>query len=242
MNPLRHDPLFSFNDEDLSPYVFAYEVTRQILPERNFTHTTVLGGNGALVKDEGLNTLEITVSAVIKARREENIAEIRHRLASILHTREPCELRLYDNKPRYYLALFTGGAQLDREYKNPKIELTFLCPDPIAFGQARTQTVTSTQTVVNTGGTYKSYPVVTVTPSKGSTWRITNVSTGAFVKVDATFTGSNKLVLDMEKQRATLNNSDVAVDISSDFFALEGAQKLTCTNSSATLEWKERWL
>lgn len=243
MIPKRHDPKFSFGGQDLSPYLFAYEVTRSILPSRNLAQTTVLGRNGALVKDEGLATLEIVVKAVIKARREHDIAEARRRVSSLLYSTGEQKLVLYDEKSRYYNAFYQGGAELDREYRNPKLELTFLCADPIAFGQGRKQTITAAQTVVNTGGTFKSYPTITAKPASGlKQWTITNVTTGEFVTVSASFTGSQTLILDMEKQRATINGSDVAVDINSDFFALDGVQKLKTSNGSATVEWIERWL
>lgn len=233
---------FSFSGNDIGLCMSVSSVTRNVISERNLEQTTVSGMNGALVKDSGLSPLEITVTGNLWAQKIEEVTRTRRLISAMLMTSEPAKLVLPDERDKYYLAIYQGGAELSRNAHRPSVELTFLCPDPVAFGQSRTQTVTTTQTVVNTGGTYKSYPIVTAKPPSGSSWRITNVSTGDFVLVYATFTGSQTLVLDMEKQRCTINGSDKAVDITSDFFAIEGTQKLQVSGGSATLAWNERWL
>ena len=71
---------------------------------------------------------------------------------------------------------------------------------------------------------------------------LTNVTTGDFVRVDAAFTGSQTVVLDMAKQRCKVNGTDHQVNISSDYFPLDGEQSLKVSSGTATLEWSERWL
>lgn len=233
---------FSFGDVDLTPRVFVTGTTRSILPPVRLDESTISGLDGSLVKHNGFESCELTVSGFLFGDALDDTACLRRLLAKMLSFTSPQALKLPDEPWNYYLAWFKGAAETSRQGKFPSVELTFLCPDPVAFGQSRTQTVTTTQTVVNTGGTCKSYPIVTAKPPSGSSWRITNVSTGDFVLVYATFTGSQTLVLDMEKQRCTINGSDKAVDISSDFFAIEGTQKLQVSGGSATLAWNERWL
>ena len=83
---------------------------------------------------------------------------------------------------------------------------------------------------------------MTCKPASGSYWTFANVTTGAFVRVEASFTGSQTVVLDMARERCTVNGADHAVTLSSDFFAMEGVQQLKTSSGTATVEWEERWL
>ncbi|MFR5196059.1 MAG: phage distal tail protein, partial [Eggerthella lenta] len=102
--------------------------------------------------------------------------------------------------------------------------------------------VTSTQRSIAAGGNYRAYPKVTCKPPAGSSWTLTNVSSGRFVRVEANFTGAQTVVLDMRAERCTVNGADWPVTITSDFFALDGVQKLKTSGGTAMLEWEERWL
>lgn len=232
-----------FNGHDLGALMSVSSVSRSVAPSYNFTQTTVAGHNGAYVVNGGLEVLEIDVIGNLRAHNIEHVTRQRRLLASMLQTSDVAKLILPDEIDKYYMAYYKGGADLSRNAHRPQVTLTFLCPDPVAFGQEREQTITTTQTVVNAGGTYKSYPTITATPASGQTyWQIMNVTTGEFVKVFANFTGAQTITLDTEKQRAIINKSDVAVDINSDFFAIEGAQTLKVSSGSATMTWCERWL
>ncbi len=241
---MRQGP-FYFGDYDLTNYLAVSSVTRPIMPARRIETTEVPGKDGVYTTIQGLSSLEIVVNAHILRRSLPDVNHLRRILASMMLYEDAQPLRLPDEPWAYHLALYQGGAELTRHVNKPGVKLTFLCTDPIAYGQSRTATVSATSTKVRTGGTYKAYPIVRATPTTGTSyWRIMNVDTGDYVRVDATstFASNTSIVLDMGLQRCTVNGSNHAVTIDSDYFSIEGEVQLMSTNGSATLEWEERWL
>lgn len=232
---------FSFGDYDLGRLLICTGITRQTMPGRNITQTSVPGMDGCHLSEEGLNPLEIEVSCSMWAEDPAEVADARRELASALSGGDK-RLVLPDEPGRYYLARFEGGGSWDRLFNSPAATLKFLCADPVAYGAARTATVKTTSTVVDAGGTWKARPVVTAKPAKGDYWTLFNETTGAFVRVEAAFTGAQTVVLDMATERCTVNGSDHPVTLASDFFALDGRQALKCSSGTATLEWAERWI
>lgn len=233
--------MFAFGGIDLAPYISVTNVTRSVAPKRRLTRTEVPGMDGELVRADGLEAMEVTVAGHLAARSIEGTSALRRLLAKTLACGEPRPLVLPDEPTVYLLALYQGGAELSRHSKRAKVELGFLCPDPVAYGAARAQTISGTS-FVEAGGTYPARPVVTAKPPKGSYWQITSVDTGDFVRVDSSFTGSQTLVVDMGLQRCTVNGSDVPCTVSSDFFAIEGSRQIKVSGGTAELEWNERWL
>lgn len=218
------------------------EATRTVAPSRRVERTEVPGMDGELVRFDGLEAVEVMVKGYLTPYGVDQVAKVKRILAKMLTIDEAQALRLPDEPWSYTLAVYTGGAELSRHAHRPKVELSFLCADPVAYGQERTDTLTTTAKTVDSGGTYKVWPVVTAKPASGSYWMLTNVTTGDFVRVDAAFTGSQTVVLDMAKQRCKVNGTDHQVNISSDYFPLDGEQSLKVSSGTATLEWSERWL
>lgn len=231
----------AFDGNDLSPYILVTDVTRQVVPKRRITQTQIPGMDGALVSSVELDPIEVTVKACITRRLMPDVSEARRTLASALSSKVPAPLFLPDEEGTYLMALYEGGAEPSSLMSLPDIELVFLASDPVAYGEHRKQKVSGTS-VVDAGGTYPARPVVTVKPPSGSYWQITNVDTGEYVRVDASFNGSQTVVMDFSSRRCTVNGTDHRVDISSDFFELNGVQSVKVSGGTATLEWDERWL
>lgn len=232
---------FSFNGVDLDQYVSVSSVSRRVSPARRLTQTSVPGRNGDLVRADGFESDEITVTAYLRSQSVEGTAKTARALAAALESAEPRPLTLPDEPWDYVLAIYEGGAELSRNAHRPSVDLAFLVPDPVAYGQRRTKEVEGSG-VIAPGGTYRTWPVVTATPPAGSYWQVTNVGTGEYVRVEAEFTGAQEVVVDMGLQRCTVNGYDHAVDVRSDFFALDGTCEVLLSGGSATFEWDERWL
>ncbi len=232
---------FSFGDYDLSKLLICTAISRSTTPSRNLERTSVPGMDGCHVAETGLEPIEINVEVAFWATSSAEIADARRELASALFGAEK-RLILPDEPDKYYLARFEGGDSWDRLYNNPASTFTFLCSDPIAYGKTRTETVGTTAKTVHAGGSYQAFPVVSCKPASGSYWTLFNITTGAFVRVEASFTGSQTVVLDMNAERCTVNNSDHAITVASDFFPLNGTQQLKTSSGTATLSWRERWL
>lgn len=231
----------SFNGVDLSPWLLVTDVGRSIAPVLDVQRTEVPGMDGCLVSSARLSPLEVTVTACITRRAMADVSEARRAVAAALSSREPAPLRLPDEEGTYLMAMYEGGARPERLMQCPDVELTFLCPDPVAYGQPRSEEVAGTRRI-EAGGTYKAFPTVRCRPPKDSSWQVTNVGTGEYVRVWADFTGSQEVVLDMGTERCTVDGADWPVDVSSDFFAIEGTAELRVSGGTATFEWNERWL
>lgn len=235
--------LFTFGDVDLTPYIEVVGFDRPIMPTRRIDRTTIPGRDGELARLDGLEAMEATATGYLTARALDDVSVLRRLMAKMLMADEAQRLVVPDEPWSYLMAIYEGGAIPSRHSKRPKVELTFLCADPVAYGQHRVEELSGTK-YVNAGGTYKALPVVTVNPPSGSYWQITNVDNGKFVRVDASFTGSQTLVLDMSLARCTVNGTDHKVSTDSDFedFFLDGTTRLRVSGGTATLEWDERWI
>lgn len=232
----------SYGGVDLGQLVMVSKVERRVLPKVRISETEVPGMDGELARQDGLEPYELAVDCYLRARDVYGVTEARRLLAEALLSDGPKPLYLPDDKLTYVMALYEGGAQLGSNSKRPQVELSFLVADPVAYGVRRSASLSTKASLVIPGGTYKTEPVVTAKPAEGSSWKVTNSSTGEFVLVYADFTGSQTVVVDMGLQRATINGSDHAVDITSDFFTLDGPQELSVSSGTATMEWQERWL
>lgn len=232
---------FSFGGTDLERYMSVSAATRTVAPGRRVERTAVPGMDGELARCGGMEAQEVTVTGYLRAWTLAEVADARRLLARALTSDGPQMLRLPDEPWSGLMAVYEGGAELSRNAHRPKVELRFLCADPVAYGRDRSAKVSGSATV-EVGGTYPARPKVTVKPPRGSSWRITNVDTGEFVCVQASFTGSQTVVIDMASHRCTVNGADHAVTLDSDFFSIDGTQHLLASGGTATLEWAERWL
>lgn len=241
MQDLSFEQEVSFNGVDLSPWLLVTDVGRSIAPGLDVTRVEVPGADGCLISSARLSPLEVTVTACITRKAMADVSEARRALAAALSTRTPAPLRLPDEVETYLMAVYEGGARPDRLMQCPDVQLTFLCPDPVAFGQRHAEEVATAGTL-RPGGTYRTYPTVRCRPPKGGSWRVTNVTTGEFVDVQADFSGEQEVVLDMGAQRCTVNGADWPVGIASDYFALDGETEVRVSGGTATFEWDERWI
>lgn len=237
---VRYPGRFEFNGNDLGHFLHIQSISRSIAPEFRLTEQATTRGEHVALG--GLSALEITVKANLKRVRVDDAAALRRALAGMLYSEQAAKLILPDEPDKYYLAWWKGGAELDRLDYWPGAELTFLCADPVAYGEEHEIELTNAAKTVLRGGTYKAYPVIKATPAAGSYWTVTNVTTGELVRVDAAFTGANSLVLDFGAQRCLVNGTNHAVTIESTFFALEESQEIKKLNGTATMTWRERWL
>lgn len=235
--------LFTFGGIDLTPYIDVTSFTRPVFPKRRIERTTVPGMDGELARLDGLEASEVIVTGYLTARALDDVSMLRRILAGMLSATEPQRLVVPDEPWSYLIAVYEGGAEPSRHSHRPKVELPFLCADPVAYGQHRKEEVSGTR-YVDAGGTYRARPTIMVKPPSGSYWQITDAGSGKYIRVDASFTGSQTLVLDTALARCTVNGSAHAVNVGSDFetFYLEGQTQLKVSGGTATVEWDERWV
>lgn len=233
-----------FNGYDFSPYLRC-NPTRSVLPPVNVKTTETPNGNGEIFDTSTLESLSIPVSARLCYRGNERPMEVRRRLAAMLYCNSPAKLVLDDDPTRYYMAILSGESPLDSLWRTGKAELTFICPDPIAYG-ANINFEMRITIGISVGGTYESHPIITAIPAANTSyWRITENTSGDYVQINHSFDGTQALVIDCANQSATIDgeSTDVDVVLASNFFALRpGRTTLKTSSGTATIEYIERWL
>ena len=229
-----------FGGRNLTSLVQVFSVTRPVSPERRYDKTEVPGRDGVLVSSDSYEPYEVDVSVMLRADTALSVEEARRQLSSALNGCVQGLLVLPGSEGVAYEAMFTGGAELKRIEQYPTAKLTFLVTDPVGRGRTRKLSVAAgSSAIANVLGTAKTWPVVTATPAGGSSWTLTDVAGGKRVRVDSTFTGAQKVVLDMGR----VNGADHPVSLDSDFFPLEpGRHVVSVSSGKAEVEWQERWL
>lgn len=236
-----------FNGNDLSSLVFC-RIGRPILPPVENTIQDIPGRDGAIFKKSRLQTFQIPVTMWLRTDDRREVAAARHELAALLFTDEPKPLYLPDDPDIYHLAIVEGETNLDQISDALQgTTVNFLVCDPIGYGETKTRTLSSGYTTIAFGGTWKTYPVITITPTSTTSARVANVTTGEYVEINSTSAGaslstSSDYVIDMELERVTVNGNSVGVAAASDFFSVDGSTQLRLINCTGSISWVERWL
>ena len=172
----------------------------------------------------------------------EERSEIRHGLYAWLVAPEGGELELPGEPGLSWRdAVVTGVFDWDSLFEDGSCELAFTCFDPVAYGEERS----SAAGTLTVGGTWRTWPVVTLTALAGSSVKVTD-GLGRYVLVERAFSAGDVVVMDFASEAVTVDGVDAAagVAVESTFFSFEpGAHALTFSGCSAhTVEWVERWL
>ena len=138
-------------------------------------------------------------------------------------------------------AMVTDASDWDSLFEDGSCELAFTCFDPVAYGDGKS----SAGTVLAVGGTWATWPVVTLTALAGSSVKVTD-GLGRYVLVESDFAAGDVVGMDFASEAVTADGADASADVAveSTFFSLApGSHSLTFSGCSAhTVKWVERWL
>lgn len=230
-----------FNGHDLSSLVYC-KIRRPVMASVKATFDDVPGRHGEVFKNVKREGYDLTVDMWLRTEHRRDVADARHKLASMLWTDEPAPLFLPDDPTRYLMAIVSGSTDLDEITDDcPMASVTFRIGDPDYHGQSRRIDVSGSAAFA-VGGTLSAAIRVTAKPGACASWRITNTDTGEFVEVAQTMTADSTVRLDFATEHATVNNSVAALNIMSDFFEVKDRAHLKISSGTATIEWEERWL
>lgn len=232
-----------YDGHDMRDLLLITSAERVAVPASNIEEAEVPGMDGARFKGRTLASFDIEVTAAINARDYRDVARVRRELAARLVRDEPKWLILDDEPEMRYLAVVDSSSALASIWKHATFTLTFHICDPVAYGMESGATVGTGETTVRVGGTYKTYPTARSTPS-GSSYRISNVSTGEYVEVQGEFDGTGELVVYFDETRAEYKGKsiDTGVTLVSDYFALNPGDVTLAATAETELDWTERWL
>ncbi len=147
-----------------------------------------------------------------------------------------------DPELTYRDAVCTGCGDWSSLFADGSAEVEFTCCDPVGYGALR-----STDTAVfQVGGSWATWPVVSVVAAAGSAVEVADAESGAYVLVERAFSGGEKVVIDFQAESCSMDGVDAsaAVSVASEFFSLApGARELVFTGCrSHSVSWFERWV
>lgn len=138
-------------------------------------------------------------------------------------------------------AVVTGASDWDSLFEDGSCEVEFTCFDPVAYGDGKS----STGTALAVGGTWETWPVVTLTALAGPSVKVAD-GLGRYALVEREFAAGDVVVMDFAAEAVTVDGVDASADVAveSTFFPFsQGSHSLTFSGCSAhTVAWTERWL
>lgn len=234
----------SYNGHDFSEHVTAelVEPAGHALSPRTLA---VPGRPGAVLLGSELPPRPLTVRLFLDAGvtlTAEERSAIRHELYGWLVAPMGAELSLTGEPNLTWRdAVVTGVSDWDSLFEGGSCEVEFTCLDPVAHGDE----ATSTGTALTVGGTWATWPVVTLTALAGTSVKVAD-GLGRYVLVERTFAAGDVVVMDFAAEVVTVDGVDAPADVAveSTFFSLTpGSHTLAFSGCSAhTVEWVERWL
>lgn len=231
-----------YNGVDLSDYFIASSASNSLMPSVKINTQRVSGKDGEIYLGRHYEPREIKVKMLMNPTCDKEEAFMS--LAEVISSESPKELVIEEDSERSYMAVVSGGTDLDSLWRYGGGEIVFYCPDPIAYGCEHEHRF-NTSGSFYVGGNYPTRATIEAVPLAGSTWQIVNANTGKFIKVNYPFDGTDYLILDMDAQVCTVNDviADKYVTLDSDYFQFDpGTVTLNASTSSVIVRWRDRWL
>ena len=233
-----------YNGHDFSEHVTAelIEPAGHALSPRSLA---VPGRPGAVLLGSELPPRPLAVRLFLDAGvtlTAEERSAIRHEMYGWLVAPAGAELSLTGEPDLTWRdAVVTGVSDWDTLFEGGSCEVEFTCFDPVAYGDGKSSAVSS----LTVGGTWETWPVVTLTASAGPSAKVAD-ELGRYVLVERTFAAGDEVVMDFAAESVTVDGGDASADVAveSTFFSLApGSHTLAFSGCSAhTVEWVERWL
>lgn len=233
-----------FGNVDLTQYFRIKDIRKSLLPRIDNTITPIPGMPGVKFKKTNLGEGYIYVDIRIKELNKERLNELKRYLASILFTTELKKLILPDESGIYYMAKLDGVTEVDRVITWGDTTLTFLCPNPLGYGESKTFNLTKSTTLRNLG-TYETSGTITAEIVENVDHiEITLQNTGEFIYIGHDFVAGDIVKINFEEEMIYKNGYSIMPDLylESDFFKLPVGEFRITSNVNATLEFTERWL
>lgn len=233
-----------FGDVYLTQYFRIKDIRKSLLPRIENVSTIIPGKPGIEFKKTNLEEGYIYVDIRIRSLNKERLNELKRYLASILFTTELKKLRLPDESGVYYMAKLDGVTDIERVVTHGDVTLTFLCPDPLGYGESKTFNLTRDTTLRNLG-TYETAGVITAKITETiDHLEITLQNTGEFIYLGHDFVAGDIVKINFEEEMIYKNGYSIMKDLylESDFFKLPVGEFRITSNVNATLEFVERWL
>ena len=233
---------------------------------RNFDTVDISGLDGQRFLGVNLAPRTITLSLTVKGTTLAERETAARALAATLAVDEPKPLTASFMDGRYYLAVPSSDSDLHRFVNADTFEVSFLVPDPVAYGELKTVSFDRLNSMgrVNVGGTYPtlptiSFPGATRSSTSGQSYftvRVYDNSDYVSLTLDLSAvmsgsTTSRDLVVDCENRRYTVQGTERLLPLVSDWPYLApnanarmalGTYSNCSTTTPVSVTFRERWL
>lgn len=235
-----------FNGVELDsvlPFTTGQVNGRNVVSQKHITND-VPGRDGGYFISKKLETREIVVKGVLKAKSNKDLRSQFEKLNVYLLTERPAELKFSDEADRTYYAQFSSLKVADEISNIMILELTFICYDPYKYGPIQTSTANRVDVVTD----FPVFPKVTLRlNSNTNEIRLLHVEDQKYIRLSGSYTAGNTIVIDFEKRTITLNgrNDLHKFDmVNSRFFKLnKGINTLNLNvEGTITTEWRCKYL
>lgn len=207
---------------------------------------TVEGADGSKVLGGRVGAGSVTIAMAVFGTAQQRREKL-STLASWLDVDEPKRLVMPDTS-WYYMAVPSGGFEVDANINPYMFDMEFMLADPIAYGEQRTATVPSGGSVnITVGGTAETYPTVTasaaVRNSSSQVWGI-RLDEGGFVHVATGSSSARSVSLDCGARTCKVAGVTSLPTLDSDWLVLSPGThtlRMDAGTGAATVTWRERW-
>ena len=236
-----------FDGHDLSQGFIVSDVARPA-PVLAAETADVPGRDGTVFRSATLEPLTVSMTLLTRGGdRESRRAAIRE-LMGWLDVDEPKALSFPDDGGLYYLAIPNGGGKRASYYEREAVEVEFLVPDPVMYGEAKTATLPSGGAVeVEVGGNYPA--AITITAASAGRdasslkWGV-GLDSGHYLLLPMP-SATGAVVVDCGQRRASVAGALVLPTIGSTWLRLTPGQhtvSMAAGTGDATVSWVERWV
>ena len=242
--PVR--PLFTFGGVDLSQYVVAEQVERQLINIET-SWGGVFDRPERLLKRNAKGK-EIKVQVRFLTESFQELADDIHNFNMALlkpKQNELASLKLWDRPSTYDMVVPDGSISFERVSKTGKADVTF--KSPYAYSLSNTQTTyrgTDSMVIKGYGGVQ---PIITGTFLAGSKPRFTDVTNGKVLMLDYTLPADDTIIIDCANRTikaSKITNPHRYLTYESRFFEFDtGPFKITSPDAKEIIvQYNERWL
>ncbi|QFG05427.1 distal tail protein [Bacillus phage 031MP002] len=239
----------SFNgihSDDMAGVQVVTNYGKPLLPEMENRFVSIPERDGVIDLGYTFKEVVIPVSFQLVGESVTDYFQKAERVAKWLNTKEVKPLTLDAMPNRLFMARIQSQIDPERFASVGKVEVEFVVPDVAATGSEVTQTITQGEKYTY-NGTYKTYPVFTITINEDISYLRLTINSSKFILVNRSFTTGDIITIDVGKRKITLDDgTDLrpVMDVLSKWFYIDEDYSFTLNSSTSTIEivYSERWL
>lgn len=230
-----------FNDYDFKDDLIVEEIVRSVMPNVLNSSIYIPGLNGSVFNHSAFGETYITVKCRLIKKKRNDVQESMRKIAGKLHSPTPSKLKLRDEKDHYNFAIVDGMTEVEKYFSTGYFEIMFICHDPFAYTDEKVFNVNET---FNNVGTFETHSIIEITAGITDKLVVHVGKLSEAITLIYPFTGTQKIVVDSEKQLVTMNGNNAMkyLSLESDFFMIPPGEVTVTANGVGTVKLKARYL